>query len=164
MYLSDGKCLQFNFFCDSIQTLYSVAITTIQMLRWDGIIRKISAEIPCKCKAVIYSSPLWKDVGRILQRYSISLNNSWWHLSCVPGYKTHHLWKHVQVSNFQIFKFIKLLSIEFHSITLGGYGYGMVKKNCAQKSARVTFCLSKTGPCTIISCQVPPKLTGEVLF
>ena len=46
-------------------------------------------------------------------------------------------------------RFIRLFYI--HPITLCGSGLRNSDRNCPQNSAIVTFCLLKTGPCTIIS-------------
>ena len=56
---------------------------------------------------------------------------------------------------------LQFLSIEFHSIRLGGPAQGIVKKS---EYKRVTFCLSKTGVCAVISSQISFQFTGEIVY
>ena len=55
-----------------------------------------------------------------------------------------------------------LLSIEWNSIRLAGPVYNNDQNYT--KAARVTFCLSKTRPCAIISSQISFKFTREVVY
>ena len=38
------------------------------------------------------------------------------------------------------------------------------KQNCTQNSVNVSFCLSKRGPCAVISSQISSKFTGEAVY
>ena len=53
-----------------------------------------------------------------------------------------------------------ILSIEWNSIRLGGIVTEIVHKT----QPRSLFCLSKTGPCAIISSQISSRFTGAVVF
>ena len=57
----------------------------------------------------------------------------------------------------------KNLSIEWNSIRLGGAAHGLVTKT-TQNSTRVTFCLSITEPCAVISIQISSRFTGEIVY
>ena len=57
---------------------------------------------------------------------------------------------------------VHLLSIEWSSVRLWGHAHGIVTK--ILHKIRFTFCLSKTGPCAIISSQISSKFTGEVAY